>query len=84
MLETGVSLRNRARVAADEDEIAARDLTLEAARDASVARKTRRQIPPAQLRTLLESRKEGEVIDGLRRVLAVCYSTSISHSLHGC
>ena len=55
----------------------ARDLTLEAARDANSSRKVRRHISPAQLKALLESRKDAEVIEGLRRVLAVCYPMSL-------
>jgi hypothetical protein len=54
----------------------ARDLTLEAARDASALRKP----PPStistastvQLKKLLDSRNEREVLEGLRRVVAVC------------
>ena len=50
----------------------ARDLTLEAARDASLSRKTTaRPIPPVALKKLLDSRREGDVLDGLRRVLSV-------------
>lgn len=50
----------------------ARDLTLEAARDASFARKSvPRPIGPAQLKKLLDSRRDSEVLDGLRRVISV-------------
>ncbi|KAE9982351.1 hypothetical protein BLS_006194 [Venturia inaequalis] len=52
----------------------ARDLTLEAARDASFARKsTSRPLPPIQLKKLLDSRREAEVLDGLRRVVSMSY-----------
>ena len=50
----------------------ARDLTLEAARDASNARKTStRPLPSAQLKKLLDSRSERDVLEGLRRVVTV-------------
>lgn len=50
----------------------ARDLTIEAARDASFARKpSSRPLPPAQLKKLLDSRRDSEVLDGLRRVISV-------------
>ncbi|KAK7543325.1 adaptin N terminal region-domain-containing protein [Phyllosticta citricarpa] len=52
----------------------ARDLTLEAARDASAARKTSsRPIPAQQLKRLLDSRHEREVLEGLRRIIAMAY-----------
>ena len=51
----------------------ARDLTLEAARDASNARKApTRPLPSAQLKKLLDSRSERDVLEGLRRVVTVC------------
>ena len=50
----------------------ARDLTLEAARDASNARKTpARTLPSGQLKKLLDSRAERDVLEGLRRVVTV-------------
>lgn len=50
----------------------ARDLTLEAARDASYVRKTStRVLPQAQLKKLLDSRSERDVLEGLRRVVTV-------------
>ncbi|KAF2473863.1 ARM repeat-containing protein [Lindgomyces ingoldianus] len=50
----------------------ARDLTLEAARDASSARKTSsRMLPQAQLKKLLDSRSERDVLEGLRRVVTM-------------
>ncbi|KAF2672186.1 ARM repeat-containing protein [Microthyrium microscopicum] len=53
----------------------ARDLTLEAARDAAASRRTvSRPLPPAALKKLLDSRREAEVLDGLRRVMALFYS----------
>ena len=52
----------------------ARDLTLEAARDASNARKApTRPLPSAQLKKLLDSRSERDVLEGLRRVVTVCH-----------
>lgn len=57
----------------------ARDLTLEAARDAGNARKSStRVLPSGQLKKLLESRSEREVLEGLRRVVTVGYSTMVS------
>ena len=51
----------------------ARDLTLEAARDASAARRTSaRVLPTAQLKKLLDSRSERDVLEGLRKVVTVC------------
>lgn len=50
----------------------ARDLTLEAARDASALRKPSTHLMPIpQLKKLLDSRNEREVLEGLRRVIAV-------------
>jgi len=50
----------------------ARDLTLEAARDAGAARRPTRPLPAAQIKKLLDSRSQVDVLDGLRRVLSVC------------
>lgn len=50
----------------------ARDLTIEAARDASSIRRTStKAMPSAQLKKLLDSRTERDVLEGLRRVVAV-------------
>lgn len=50
----------------------ARDLTLEAARDASNARRSStRELPSGQLKKLLDSRTERDVLEGLRRVVTV-------------
>lgn len=48
-------------------------LTLDAARDAALLRKTQNNPPlrDAQIRKLLDSRHEREVLEGLRRVIAV-------------
>ena len=51
----------------------ARDLTLEAARDAG-PRKSAKPLPPLQIKKLLDSRTEREVLDGLRRVVAMQYA----------
>ncbi|KAF2764969.1 ARM repeat-containing protein [Teratosphaeria nubilosa] len=51
----------------------ARDLTLEAARDAG-PRKSTRPLPALQIKKLLDSRNEREVLDGLRRVIAMQYA----------
>jgi hypothetical protein len=52
----------------------ARDLTLEAARDASnVRRAPTKELPSGQLKKLLDSRTERDVLEGLRRVVTVGY-----------
>lgn len=56
----------------------ARDLTLEAARDAG-PRKSTRPLPAAQIKKLLDSRTERDVLDGLRRVVAVCLNMWEGH-----
>lgn len=54
--------------------ISARDLTLEAARDASaLKRPSRDSVSTAQIKKLLDSRSEREVLEGLRRVIAVLF-----------
>lgn len=59
-------------VAANWSRPTARDLTLEAARDASNARKSSTQmLPSGQLKKLLDSRSERDVLEGLRRVVTV-------------
>ncbi|KAF2152553.1 ARM repeat-containing protein [Myriangium duriaei CBS 260.36] len=60
---------------------AARELTLEASRDASSARKPLRPLPPAQIQKLLDSRSERDVLDGLRRVIAMQYTSSLTTTL---
>jgi len=50
--------------------IAARDLTLEAAKDVGPRRPTK-PLPAQQIKKLLDSRNERDVLDGLRRVIAV-------------
>ena len=59
----------------------ARDLTLDAAREAGAgagagagARKPARPLPAQQIKKLLDSRHEREVLDGLRRVIAMQYA----------
>jgi AP-3 complex subunit beta len=60
----------------------ARDLTLEAARDAAAVRKTTtRLLPSAQLKKLLDSRSERDVLEGLRRVVAMSYRQPPSQTL---
>ncbi|OCK75922.1 hypothetical protein K432DRAFT_429075 [Lepidopterella palustris CBS 459.81] len=52
----------------------ARDLTLEAARDASYIRKTSTRVLPAtQLKKLLDSRSDRDVLEGLRKVITMTY-----------
>ena len=56
----------------------ARELTIEAARDASYARKTStRVLPSGQLKKLLDSRSERDVLEGLRRVVTVRFARSL-------
>ena len=53
----------------------ARDLTLEAAQSLSAARPGRsRTTPFAQLKKLLDSRHEREILEGLRKVISVCHA----------
>ncbi|KAL1302642.1 hypothetical protein AAFC00_003011 [Neodothiora populina] len=61
----------------------ARDLTLEAARDAGAAsrRSTTRQMPASQIKKLLDSRNERDVLEGLRRVVAMQYTSPLSVTL---
>ncbi len=49
----------------------ARELTLDAAQAARSTRITTRSLPTAQLKKLLDSRNDREILDGLRRVIAV-------------
>ncbi|KAJ1331835.1 AP-3 complex subunit beta [Microdochium nivale] len=53
----------------------ARDLTLEAAQAARSTRSTTtsKALPTAQLKKLLDSRNEREVLDGLRRIISMMY-----------
>ncbi|KAF2129365.1 ARM repeat-containing protein [Dothidotthia symphoricarpi CBS 119687] len=60
----------------------ARDLTLEAARDASNARKPpTRILPSGQLKKLLDSRSERDVLEGLRKVVTMSYRQPPSQTL---
>ncbi|KAF2855858.1 ARM repeat-containing protein [Plenodomus tracheiphilus IPT5] len=60
----------------------ARDLTLEAARDASNARRTTtKELPSGQLKKLLDSRSEREILEGLRRVVTMSYRQPPSQTL---
>ncbi|UPX18828.1 AP-3 complex subunit beta [Ascochyta rabiei] len=60
----------------------ARDLTLEAAREASNARKApTRMLPSGQLKKLLDSRSERDVLEGLRRVVTMSYRQPHSQTL---
>ncbi|CAN9252304.1 unnamed protein product [Alternaria alternata] len=61
---------------------AARDLTLEAARDASnVRRAPTKELPSGQLKKLLDSRSERDVLEGLRRVVTMSYRQPPSQTL---
>lgn len=49
----------------------ARDLTLDAAQAARSSRTTPKSLSTAQIRKLLDSRNDREVLDGLRKVISV-------------
>ncbi|KAI1779655.1 ARM repeat-containing protein [Hypoxylon cercidicola] len=51
----------------------ARELTLDAAQAARSSRSTTKSLPTAQLKKLLDSRNDREVLDGLRRVISMMY-----------
>ncbi|KAH6659264.1 adaptin N terminal region-domain-containing protein [Truncatella angustata] len=51
----------------------ARELTLDAAQAARSTRTTTKSLPTAQLKKLVDSRNEREVLDGLRRVISMMY-----------
>ncbi|KAH9883605.1 ARM repeat-containing protein [Xylariomycetidae sp. FL2044] len=51
----------------------ARELTLDAAQAARSTRTTTRSLPTPQLKKLLDSRNDREVLDGLRRVISMMY-----------
>ncbi|KAI1767289.1 ARM repeat-containing protein, partial [Hypoxylon sp. FL1150] len=51
----------------------ARELTLDAAQAARSSRTTTRSLPTAQLKKLLDSRNDREVLEGLRRVISMMY-----------
>ncbi|KAK6428022.1 AP-3 complex subunit beta [Oleoguttula sp. CCFEE 5521] len=52
----------------------ARDLTLEAAKDVGPRRQLK-AMPAAQIKKLLDSRNERDVLDGLRRIIAMQYAS---------
>lgn len=54
-------------------------LTLDAARDASLRKARNPQLRNAQLKKLLDSRNEREVLEGLRNVIAVCTGSLMLH-----
>ena len=56
----------------DADEGIARDLTIDAAQAARSSRSTQKSLSTAQIRKLLDSRNEREILDGLRKVITVC------------
>ncbi|KAI5866730.1 ARM repeat-containing protein [Durotheca rogersii] len=51
----------------------ARELTLDAAQAARSSRSTTRSLPTAQLKKLLDSRNDRDVLDGLRRIISLMY-----------
>ncbi|XXG94308.1 AP-3 complex subunit beta [Hypoxylon texense] len=51
----------------------ARELTLDAAQAARSSRSTTKSLPTTQLKKLLDSRNDREVLDGLRRVISMMY-----------
>lgn len=50
---------------------AARELTLDAAQSARSSKSTSKPLPAAQVKKLLDSRNDREVLDGLRKVISV-------------
>lgn len=50
----------------------ARELTLDAAQGARSSRGATKTLPAAQIKKLLDSRNDREVLDGLRKVTSVC------------
>jgi len=60
----------------EADQNAARDLTFDAAQAARASRTETKSLSTAQIRKLLDSRNDREVLDGLRKVISVCLSQS--------
>lgn len=60
----------------------ARELTLDAAQSARSSRGTGdlRSLPPQQIKKLLDSRHDREVLEGLRKVISVCLPDFPAHS----
>lgn len=53
------------------DLFTARELTLDAAQSARSSRGAIKNLPPAQIKKLLDSRSDRDVLDGLRKVISV-------------
>ena len=53
----------------------ARDLTLDAALVARSSRTSTRNVSPAQVKKLLDSRNDRDILDGLRKVISVRWLT---------
>ena len=62
------------------DADAARDLTLDAAQAARASGGTKRSLSTTQVKKLLDSRNDREVLEGLRRVMSVCNYTAPEQS----
>lgn len=62
---------------ADED--VARDLTLDAAQAARASSGAKKSLSTSQIKKLLDSRNDREVLEGLRRVTSVCISPLTEH-----
>ena len=60
----------------------ARDLTLDAAQAARASRTATKTLSNAQLKKLLDSRNDREVLDGLRKVISVSLPNSQYHCLY--
>jgi hypothetical protein len=60
----------------ETDQNVARDLTFDAAQAARASRTETKNLTTAQIRKLLDSRHDREVLDGLRKVISVCLSQS--------
>lgn len=62
---------------------AARELTLDAAQSARSSRSSTKILPASQIKKLLDSRNDREVLDGLRKVISVRssrFAGAINHS----
>ena len=73
VLESGMSLDSQIYICSVRRVLisTARDLTLDAAQAARSSRSSTKTPPAAQIKKLLDSRNDREVLDGLRRVTSV-------------
>lgn len=74
----------------EADRLTARELTLDAAQSARSSRTTTKTLPAGQIKKLLDSRNDRDVLEGLRKVISVrspvCHeysnSTRQAHNFH--